>query len=209
MAFPLTHPTGHHGADFEFSGTLNRVLLSIRSAIGWVCGLVIFFALTLGVASTVSAKTNVLPREILVVRSGSMTPTFRTGSVVVVRPITQTAAELLKVGDIVTFRSAANRSTLITHRIAAVLHPQGGSVSYTTKGDANANYDETALTPDRVVGKYSGTIRGLGYLMVGMRNPEFWLMVIAALGLAEASVALAGIAAENQSTTPNNGRVEK
>ena len=104
----------------------------------------------------------VLGRRLEVVRSGSMVPTFRTGDLVVDRPITLAQARDLKVGQIISFRVPTGSSTftVFTHRIVAVT-PAG----YLTKGDANNVADSEAAPPSLVIGVYERRIPDGGFVL--------------------------------------------
>src|SRR4051794_12402926 len=55
--------------------------------------------------------------HILVVASGSMTPTMRTGDVIVVTPV---APAGVRVGQVVTFRDPTRHNRIVSHRVRAV-----------------------------------------------------------------------------------------
>ena len=80
----------------------------------------------------------------VVITSGSMSPPFRIGDVVVASPHDGRG---LAPGTVVVF-SDPTRSGLLTHRIEST-NPDG---SYVTKGDANLRPDSTPLRPEQVVG---------------------------------------------------------
>ena len=79
----------------------------------------------------------------VVITSGSMTPSIRTGDVVVAVP---TAGQELGPGTVIVIDDPA-QSGLTTHRIIAV-NPDG---SYRTQGDANSTADSTPVEPEHVV----------------------------------------------------------
>ncbi len=80
----------------------------------------------------------------VVITSGSMSPSIRTGDVVVVKPSDGLG---LSPGNVVVISDPA-ASGLVTHRIVSI-NPDG---SYRTRGDANAQPDSATLHPDQVVG---------------------------------------------------------
>lgn len=90
--------------------------------------------------------------------SGSMSPAFDTGSVVIVRQIEPRA---IQVGDVITF-SGVNGGNLTTHRVVEIQHDNG--LSFVTRGDANAVNDPNPVFSEQIVGKVHGTIPLLGYL---------------------------------------------
>ncbi|GGC63514.1 signal peptidase I [Haloferax sulfurifontis] len=88
------------------------------------------------------------------VLSGSMSPTFDAGDVVVVRDVPP--ADISE-GDIITYREAGSaitdeRTDRVTHRVVAV-DRSGDSPVFRTKGDANEDVDSDPVTADRVVGR--------------------------------------------------------
>lgn len=85
----------------------------------------------------------------VIVLSGSMSPEFEAGEMIVIQ---KTDPDTLKVNDVICFMA---EETAITHRIMEV-QQQDGSVLYVTKGDANNTEDITPVTPGQVQGKYTG-----------------------------------------------------
>lgn len=106
------------------------------------------------------------------VRSGSMEPNIRKGSVVFTMP----AASYL-VGDIITYQ-ISNGSDYITHRVTKVSSDDKG-VFYKTKGDANSSEDFSNITADRVIGKVSLKIRYVGYFVQYVKTlPGLVILII-------------------------------
>ena len=95
-----------------------------------------------------------------VVLSGSMEPTYHTGSLIYdkkVDPFT------LKEGDVITFM--VSEDTLATHRVVGVVpdEDEPGTIRFRTKGDANDSEDGTLVHYKNVVGTPVFTIPYLGY----------------------------------------------
>jgi signal peptidase I len=86
--------------------------------------------------------------RLMVVRTGSMTPTLRAGDVVVSRY--QPAARI-RPGDIVTFHYPG-LNAMVTHRVVSV-RAGSSSVLVTTKGDANAAPEAWRVPPAKPVAK--------------------------------------------------------
>lgn len=97
----------------------------------------------------------------LVVRSGSMSPQFDMGSVVLVKPI---GAEEIKTGDIITFQGFGGSRELTTHRVVSIGKSSGG-LEFTTKGDANRVSDPDPVQAKNVLGRVSFSIPLLGYFV--------------------------------------------
>lgn len=108
------------------------------------------------------------------VLSGSMEPTFRTGSVIAVKQVKDKNS--LKKGEIVTFIEEPGK--FVTHRIIDVVK-QGEDVLYTTKGDNNEEKDINPVFSDNVVAKYSGfTIPYLGYFIDFTQSPKGMAIIL-------------------------------
>lgn len=105
------------------------------------------------------------------VATGSMQPAISTGSLVIIQdvPLGQ-----LKVGDIITYRTANNKET-ITHRIVKI-SKKDGVPFFTTKGDANGASDPE-FVGGRIVGKVSMALPFVGYAVDFMRS--FYGLVLA------------------------------
>ncbi|MEG1436242.1 MAG: signal peptidase I [Oscillospiraceae bacterium] len=93
----------------------------------------------------------------LCVLSGSMEPTYKTGSMIYVK---KTEAEKIKVNDAITFYMDDGK-TLATHRVIKV---DTKNKQFYTKGDANSFADPKAVEFDRAIGKPVFTIPYLGYV---------------------------------------------
>lgn len=107
------------------------------------------------IAGLVAVSTFNVPGnyKLMVVLSGSMEPTIKTGSIVVVKP-----EKTYKVGDIITFRDSTQPQITVTHRIF-----EASGSAYITKGDANKTADTQERLKQNVLGKVIFSIPFLGY----------------------------------------------
>ena len=96
------------------------------------------------------------------VDSGSMSPTFDTGALVVDQPVTPST--VFRVGDVVTFHPTPGFT--VTHRIAAI-----GKDAISTKGDANPSRDVGSIQPNMIVGRVAFSVPYGGYVAVFFQNP--------------------------------------
>ncbi len=125
---------------------------------------------------------------VLTVLSGSMTPVFRAGDVIVDHTVTATQANALHVGQIVTYevpgKTFHGQPFLITHEIVGVLtatNQATGQVThmYTTKGVSNNAPDPNLVSPSQILGVYSWRIPRAGYVVAFVHRPiGFGLMVV-------------------------------
>ncbi|TCP29221.1 Signal peptidase I [Scopulibacillus darangshiensis] len=135
---------------------ITRGLITTITVVAMICLIVI----------TISAKASggeptVLGYQLKSVLSGSMEPTFQTGSIIAIKPADTGAS--YKKGDVITFRADDNK--IITHRIMKVQKTNGQAI-YTTKGDNNEEADQNPVLSQNVIGKYTGfTIPYIGYLL--------------------------------------------
>jgi len=104
--------------------------------------------------------------KFLTVLSGSMEPVIKTGSIILVKPISD-----YKVNDIITFES---RGENVTHRIYEE-KTMDNTESYITKGDANNASDMREVKKENIIGKVFVSIPYLGYgvnfIQEAMRKP--------------------------------------
>ncbi|SDL91168.1 signal peptidase I SipW [Bacillus sp. OK048] len=132
--------------------TLITVILSIT----------LIFMIFVVISSKASGgEPSILGYQLKTVLSGSMEPTFKTGSIIAVKPLENPGN--LKKDDIITFIESDEK--LITHRIIDV-NKAGDQITYVTKGDNNNAKDLDPVLTQNVVAKYSGfTIPYVGYLI--------------------------------------------
>jgi len=117
--------------------------------------------------------------QLYIVLSGSMSPAFETGSIVLVRPLPPSAVQ---VGDIITYRDAEDSDKIVTHRVMAV-NQTAESLSFTTRGDANDAIDPLPLLPANLIGRVSYTIPYLGLLLSLIKTDLGLLLMIIIPGL--------------------------
>jgi signal peptidase I len=109
------------------------------------------------------------------VRSGSMTPAIETGDVVVTAPISPLSA---RVGDVVTFEDPEGTGKLFSHRVQSV-RPQGGSVAFVTRGDANTSTERWRVPADGSIGRVVYRIPKVGYALAWIDAGPVRLALIA------------------------------
>jgi signal peptidase I len=100
--------------------------------------------------------------RLYVVKTGSMTPTYDAGDVVVDRP----ASVGYQPRDVLTF-DISGSGDLVTHRFTH-LDKQG---RIHTKGDNNKVADSWELRPEQVRGVVTSHVPNLGYVIVFLRQP--------------------------------------
>lgn len=114
--------------------------------------------------------------RVFVIHTGSMTPTFAPGDVVIDRP----ASAHYRVGEVITVRHDGLSSDLVTHRIhditaAGLIH---------TKGDANKSVDASAVLPTQVQGSVITGVTGAGYVLVFLQQPTgIWALATSLVAL--------------------------
>lgn len=145
---------------------------------------VVFAALLLMIVMVISSRASGGEPELFgyqfkTVLSGSMEPTFKTGSVILVEEIKDKQA--LKENDVITFRQ--DEKNVVTHRIVEVVK-QGDAVLYRTKGDNNEEADMNPVMPENVVAKYSDiTVPFIGYFLKYASSPMGTALLLIIPGL--------------------------
>ena len=105
--------------------------------------------------------------EIKIVKSGSMEPVIKTGSIVIIRP---SASYAYAVGDIVTFGKDTSDSVPTTHRIVRS-RQEAGATYYTTKGDANEEADPEETNSREIIGPVLFSIPYAGFILDFAKQP--------------------------------------
>lgn len=106
----------------------------------------VLLVMMLGVAGMLLGP-KLLGYQSYAVRSGSMEPTYKIGSMIFVKPAT--AAEI-EVGDAITFFVKSGGSTVATHRVVEI---DAEKQLFYTKGDNNPNRDPSTVSFEQLVGK--------------------------------------------------------
>ena len=132
-------------------------------------------AVVLAIATRLSpagqyGQYRVFGHPVMMVLSGSMSPTIKTGDLVVDNPVSATQARHLQVGQIITFRDTPTSHTVLTHRIVGIT-TSDGTVAYITKGDANNSRDASPRPASDVLGTFSYAIPRGGYILNSLHRP--------------------------------------
>ncbi|MCX6806876.1 MAG: signal peptidase I [Candidatus Berkelbacteria bacterium] len=121
----------------------------------------------------ISSKFSIGGIKLLVVKSGSMEPTIKTGSMV----ITESQADYT-IDDIVTFKNREKPEETTTHRIVNEEY-QGNLKLFITEGDANGSPDSNKVLPDQIVGKVIFKIPYFGYAVAFSRTlPGLIILIV-------------------------------
>lgn len=155
--------------------TLKFSWKKVRKVISNIITTVLFINLIIMAILVISSKASggepqVLGYQLKTVLSGSMEPTFLTGSIIAVKPLDKAERENLQKGDVITFMEGEDK--LITHRIMDVTK-SGEHVMYETKGDNNNAADMNPVLSDNVTALYTGfTIPYIGYFIDFAQSKE-------------------------------------
>jgi signal peptidase len=185
-------------------GRWPRLARTFLKAVSWLVAL-LSVAAVVDVAVTAHASPGVslapFGHPVLSVVSGSMTPTIRTGDLIVDDPVPVGRAAHLKVGEIISFTVASGPDRRIfTHRIVAVNTGPHGRTTYTTKGDANNAPDAAPVVPGAVIGTYGWRIPDAGYVLGAIRRP-----IVIALLVLWASIAFLLVGRARPRARPSPG----
>ncbi|UOQ95626.1 signal peptidase I [Halobacillus shinanisalinarum] len=124
-------------------------------------GIMICLAIVVISSKASGGEPAIFGYQLKTVLSGSMEPTFQTGSIIAIKPTKE--GMTYENGDVITFRAEDDK--VITHRIIDTNKVDGKSI-YTTKGDHNESADVDPVLSQNVIGKYVDfTIPYVGYLL--------------------------------------------
>jgi signal peptidase len=116
----------------------------------------------------------------LTVLTGSMSPTYPPGEVVVVKP---TDPDSVQIGDVITFQPKPNDPEIVTHRVVGVVLTGDGR-EYVTRGDANGADDPMPVQAKQIRGKVWYSVPYVGYVATWVSGGTMRTAIdIAALGL--------------------------
>ena len=122
-----------------------------------------------------------------VIYGSSMEPTIKLGSLIVAKSV---SVDDLEVGDIITFRSRGNETT-ITHRIAAVRH-EDGQHYFKTMGDASNGADPLEIQLEDGIRQVVYHLPYLGYVVDFAKGPLGIILLVALPAIGLLALHLAG-----------------
>ncbi len=139
-----------------------------------ITSLVVVLAVLLAIALV---GVRLVGLQVFTVLSGSMEPTYHTGSLIYVKSVDYRE---LQSGDVITFM--LSEDTVATHRIVAPVVDEVDPtvIRYRTKGDANNAEDGTLVHYRNIIGTPVFTIPLLGYVANYIQNPPGTYVAIAA-----------------------------
>lgn len=108
--------------------------------------------------------------KIYTVKTGSMLPTYKIGSIIYVEPITN--IDNLSIGDVITFRRGTK---VITHRINNI---DREDKLIETKGDNNTSIDSAKVEYNSIIGVVKFNIPFLGYISLFLSNEPIFKIII-------------------------------
>lgn len=119
----------------------------------------------------------VIGLNVYTVLSGSMEPTYHTGSLIYVKKVDY---KELEAQDVITFM--LDEDTIATHRIVEVVPDETDPsvIRYRTKGDANDAVDGSLVHYKNVIGSPVFSIPKLGYLANYIQKPPGMYVAISA-----------------------------
>ncbi|WP_285114309.1 signal peptidase I [Leifsonia sp. fls2-241-R2A-40a] len=117
-------------------------------------GLVILVALAAIVVPKVAGAT---PATIL---TSSMEPTLPPGTLVIVKPV---PLHQIRIGDVMTYQLRSGDPAVVSHRVVAITRSTTGGLTFTTKGDNNAEKDAPVI-PAQVRGVVWYSVPLLGFV---------------------------------------------
>lgn len=110
--------------------------------------------------------------KVLTVLSGSMEPAIKTGSVVMVKPVSD-----YKIGEVITFGPYSRTKAPTSHRIYDIKVVAGEPV-YITKGDANNAPDTREIQKKDIIGKVLFSVPYVGYAVDAAKKPLGFAFII-------------------------------
>ena len=139
-------PPDRAGGAARFAGTVLALMVLLAAAA------------VLAAAVLVPRLAGATPYTVL---TGSMSPAYPVGTMVVVRSVD---AGDIGIGSVITYQLASGKPGVATHRVVAIARNPDGRVRFQTRGDANNGPDPKWVRPEQVRGKVWYAVPGLGNL---------------------------------------------
>ena len=167
-------------AEVEQVSTAKKVFSIIKNVFTWI---VVVFAVAMMIFTIISATLfnrrdrGVFGIKMFIVLSGSMSISeqdtlpedkegvhFEAGDLIFSKSLDPEECAALQPGDVITFQSqnGDNFGEVVTHKIRRITSTAEGGLGFVTYGINTNTDDETIVTPDFILGKYSGKIPKLG-----------------------------------------------
>lgn len=152
-----------------------KVILNILSniLIGVMGLFIIYMLVTMFTGRKGNEPPTILNHSIYIVRSNSMSPTFKTGTLLIIK---RTDSGTINVDDIITFRKK-NDTLSTTHRVVEIIE-EDNTRKFVTRGDANNVDDPIPVSENEVLGKVTVYIPLLGYVFGFIRTKQGIILVI-------------------------------
>ena len=142
--------------------------------------------------------TRVTGGRIVTVLSGSMEPTYHTGSLLFVRPVDTAEIEA---GDAIAYMVADG--VMVTHRVIEVVPADDGTRQFRTQGDANNVADEALVDSDSVVGTPVFSVPLAGYIVNYAQRPPGLYVTAAVVVLILTAAFLPALRGRDEKETEN------
>ncbi len=173
-------------------GTKPRnVFEKILNGFAWVAFFVAIIVSAVTVFSTFSDEKNgkeIFGVKFLIVASDSMSKSeisqdepifFNAGDIVIIKTGADTTK--LQEGQVISFYSYNQDSfgETLTHKITGVQYtPNGRLIGYTTCGINKGETDQAIVSPDSIIGVYTGKVQYLGYVFSFLKTPRGFAMSV-------------------------------
>lgn len=171
----------------------------------WCAVLSILSWLVLGLAVAVVGAAVLVPRLTgstpMTVLTGSMSPSYPPGTLVVVRP---GPADDIAIGDAITYQLRSGEPTVVTHRVVGVGYDGKGERVFTTQGDANESPDSEPVRAVQVRGEVWYAVPWIGHVNLLFSRDQHELISRAVAGgcfLYAAALLLRSLRRRPRSTT--------
>ncbi|MGG7078813.1 signal peptidase I [Clostridium sardiniense] len=128
----------------------------VKNIISYIVIAIVFLFMIISILSNIG----IFGYKFYDVLTGSMSPTIKAGSLIVVKEIDDTE---IKEGDIITFKGNST-SNITTHRVVEVIE-ENKNIKFQTKGDANDVLDPMLIDGNLLVGKVVFDIPYMGKVM--------------------------------------------
>lgn len=170
-----------------------RILNLTTRILAWILiAFTVFMVIfTVVTVTTVDKNDRVfLGRKMYIVTSNSMSPSennkdmdvhFKAGDIVLVKNLDDEEKLTLKKGDVISFVSTNSDNYLetVTHMILRPVYDKDNAViGYVTFGTNTGAQDKAVVTPEYILGKYTGKLPGVGNFFAFVKSTPGYILCI-------------------------------
>lgn len=171
---------------------LRKIMDNSMKVISWILVAFTVFIMLFTIITVTTVDKNdrsIFGHKFYIVQTDSMSKSennadmdvhFNAGDIVIIKNLDDKEKHQLKAGDVISFMStnADSYGETITHMIYEVKTTDGKFEGYTTYGTNTGAIDSATVTPEYILGKYTGKLPGVGNFFAFVKSTPGYIVCI-------------------------------